>query len=156
MKKIGLVLGEPNSINSEILYKSWKKLKKVNRNKLLVIGSYSLLKAQFKKLNYRINLNLITNLKKKLDSKKINLIDVNIKFKDCFNIEKKEARKYIFKSLKLTYTLIKQSKISSFVNCSVDKKIFNKNIGVTEFISEISNKKNKGIMMIYNEKFSVL
>tara|TARA_X000001036_G_C20683998_1_gene806907 strand:+ start:792 stop:1748 length:957 start_codon:yes stop_codon:yes gene_type:complete len=156
MKKIGLILGEPNSINSEILYKSWKKLKKVNKNKLLVIGSYSLLKAQFKRLSYRINLNLITDLEKKLDPKKINLIDVNLKFKDCFNIDKKEAKKYILKSLRLAYTLIKKSKISSFVNCSIDKKVFNKNIGVTEFISEISNKKNKGIMMIYNEKFSVV
>jgi len=36
MKKIGLVLGEPNSINSEILAKAWKLLKKMREKKLLL------------------------------------------------------------------------------------------------------------------------
>ena len=43
MKKIAIILGEPNSINSEILAKSWKKLNPKKRKTLLIIGSNELL-----------------------------------------------------------------------------------------------------------------
>ena len=34
-KKIILVSGDPNSINSEIIFKSWKKLSKKNKKKFI-------------------------------------------------------------------------------------------------------------------------
>ena len=46
-KKIIIVGGDPNSINSELIYKSWKKLDKSLRNRIYIISNYSLLKAQF-------------------------------------------------------------------------------------------------------------
>ena len=42
MNKFGIVLGEPNSINSEILAKS-----KAYKNGAVIIGSYELLKSQY-------------------------------------------------------------------------------------------------------------
>jgi len=54
-KKIIIIGGEPNSINSEIIYKSWKKLNKLSRKKIYIIANYELLKNQFKQLNYSIN-----------------------------------------------------------------------------------------------------
>ena len=50
MNKIGVVLGEPNSINSELIAKSWVKLKKNEKNRIFFIGNFLLLKKQLKKL----------------------------------------------------------------------------------------------------------
>ena len=58
MKNFGIILGEPNSINSEILAKSI-----AHKKKVIVIGSYDLLKSQLK----------ILKIKKRL--KKIKIID---------------------------------------------------------------------------------
>ena len=47
MNKIVLISGDPNSINSEIIYKTWKKLNKSLRRKIYIISNYDLLKKQF-------------------------------------------------------------------------------------------------------------
>ena len=41
-KKIILIHGDPISINSEIIYKSWKKIKKNLRSRIYLIGNYNL------------------------------------------------------------------------------------------------------------------
>ena len=46
MKKIILVTGDPNSINSEIIFKCWKNLS--NKIKKIVVFQYKLLQDQFK------------------------------------------------------------------------------------------------------------
>ena len=51
-KKIIIVSGDPNSINSEIIFKCWKKINK-GLKKIYFISNYSLMKKQFKKLNYK-------------------------------------------------------------------------------------------------------
>ena len=55
-----IILGEPNSIFSEILFKAYKKniLQKYNRP-ILIIGSMNLLKSQMKLLKYSIKINNI-------------------------------------------------------------------------------------------------
>ena len=53
-KKIILVTGDPNSINSELIYKSWKKLTNSTKSDLFLISNFDLLSAQFRKLNYNI------------------------------------------------------------------------------------------------------
>ena len=52
-KKIIIILGEPNSISSEIFFKSLNYLKKINLN-FIIIGNYSLLKKQANYLNFKI------------------------------------------------------------------------------------------------------
>ena len=47
-KKIIIVGGDPNSINSEIIYKAWRSQNKVNRNLMLIIGNYNLFVHQYK------------------------------------------------------------------------------------------------------------
>ena len=47
MKKILIVGGDPNSINSEIIYKSWVKLPK-SLKKIYIISNYNLLKNNSK------------------------------------------------------------------------------------------------------------
>ena len=44
MKKIVIITGDPNSINSELIYKSLKKIKKSIKNKIYLISNYNLLK----------------------------------------------------------------------------------------------------------------
>ena len=46
--KIIILTGDPNSINSEIIAKSWKKLNTEIKKKILLIGSYKLINSQFR------------------------------------------------------------------------------------------------------------
>jgi len=56
MKKILIVTGDPNSINSEIIYKTWKRIDKNIKKRIYIISNYRLLKTQFKKLNYSVKM----------------------------------------------------------------------------------------------------
>ena len=47
-RAIAIIAGEPNSISSEIIFKSWKLRKKYTHKPLFVIGSFSLLNLQKK------------------------------------------------------------------------------------------------------------
>ena len=58
-KKIIIIAGEPNSINSEIIAKSWKKINNNLKNRIIIIGNYELIKSQFKILQISIQLHLI-------------------------------------------------------------------------------------------------
>ena len=59
-KPIGIIAGEPNSISSEIIFKSWKMRKQYMHHPLFVIGSIKLLNLQKKKLNYQIKIKKLT------------------------------------------------------------------------------------------------
>ena len=64
-KKIILISGDPNSINSEIIYKCWKKLNKSSRNRIYLISNFDLMKQQFKKLKYKIKIQKVKNFNDK-------------------------------------------------------------------------------------------
>jgi len=49
-KPIAIIAGEPNSISSEIIFKSWQLRKKYRHKPFLVIGSIHLLNLQKKKI----------------------------------------------------------------------------------------------------------
>ena len=59
--KIILVSGDPNSINSEIIYKSWKKLKKSLKKRIFIVSNTNLLTQQFKKLKFPIKVVEVNN-----------------------------------------------------------------------------------------------
>ena len=42
MKKIVILSGDPNSINSELIYKVWKKINKSIKKKIYLISNYDL------------------------------------------------------------------------------------------------------------------
>ena len=54
--EILIIAGDPNSINSEIIYKSYKKLNSSLKKRIYIIGSYNLIKKQFNVLKYKIKL----------------------------------------------------------------------------------------------------
>ena len=63
-KVVLIVLGEPNSTFSEILFKYFK-TKNFNKtkNKIVLIGNNKLLLKQMKRLNYKLKLNKIDDIK---------------------------------------------------------------------------------------------
>ena len=89
-----IVSGEPNSIFLEIFFKSIK----INHFKspLIIIASKKLLQQQMKKLGFTFEINTINknfDQFKKLNNKKINLINIEYEFDDCFdNISSKSNK----------------------------------------------------------------
>tara|TARA_E500000178_G_scaffold342938_1_gene388913 strand:+ start:7412 stop:8386 length:975 start_codon:yes stop_codon:yes gene_type:complete len=156
-KKIIIVAGDPNSINSEIIYKSWKKLNKNVRQNLFIIGNYELLKRQLKILNYHVKIKVIKNFNDFFSSDVLNVIDVDLKFSNPFKVTKKEASKYILDSLDLAHNLSLKGNILGMINCPISKNLLNKEkTGVTELLSEKCKiKKDTEVMMIKSDNFSV-
>ena len=63
MKKIVAILaGDPDSINSELIAKVWKKKQKFKNINIFIIGNFNLLSRQFSILNLKINIKKILNL----------------------------------------------------------------------------------------------
>jgi 4-hydroxy-L-threonine phosphate dehydrogenase PdxA len=157
MKKIiPIVLGEPKSINTEIIYKSLKIINNQTKKNILLIGSYDLLKAQLKILKKNIKLNKLKDIENLTEKNGINILDVSVSFKNAFKINNKETKKYVIKCLTLAHKLSNQKKIKGFINCSIDKNIFNKKIGVTEFLADLNNVLGSEVMIIYSKTFSVV
>ena len=156
-KKIIIVGGDPNSINSELIYKSWKKIDKSLRNRIYIISNYSLLKAQFKKLNYKIKLKKIKDIHKKNSENKLKIIDINLDFKNPFKIPYKSSSNFILDSLNFAHKLALKKEITGFINCAIDKKLLGKSkIGVTEYLaSKCKIKNNSEVMLIKNDKLAV-
>tara|TARA_B100000780_G_scaffold267192_1_gene224047 strand:- start:788 stop:1744 length:957 start_codon:yes stop_codon:yes gene_type:complete len=155
MKKlIAIVAGEPNSINSEIIAKTWKKNK---NNNFFIIGNYLLLKKQIKKIGIKISLNKIDSFNQIQNKNKLYVLNVPLKFKSIFKINGLDISRYIFTCLNIAHKLALKRKIKGFINAPIDKKIFNKKyLGVTEYLASINNIKNKEVMMIYNKNLSVV
>ena len=62
MKKIILIGGDPNSINSEIIFKSWRKISNTLKKKIYLISNYNLIKDQSNKLKFSIKVCKVKNL----------------------------------------------------------------------------------------------
>jgi len=157
-KKIILVLGDPNSINSEIIFKSWKKINSSLKKRIYIISNYDLVLSQFKKLNYSLNCILVKDIYEKQNNKQLKIINVNLNFKKPFSIKKKEASKFVKNSLILAHKLALDKNVIGIINCAIDKTLISKkNIGVTEFLAnKCKIKKNREVMLIYNKKLSVV
>ena len=157
-KKIILVFGDPNSINSEIIFKTWKKISTSLKKKIYIIGNFELIERQFKKLNYSLDCVLVKNIYEKQNNKNLKIININLNFSNPFLIKKKESSQFIKKSLTLAHKLALDKNVIGLINCAIDKQLLSKkNIGVTEFLAnKCKLKKNYEVMMIYNKKMSVV
>jgi len=155
-KPIIIVSGEPYSVFLEIFFK-------IKKNKfkrpIILIVSKKLLCSQMKKLNFDFNINLINKDKidyKKLNNKKINLIDVDFKFQKTFDKITDKSNKYIKKSFSIALKLLKTNKFIGLINGPISKKNFLKKkfFGITEYIAHQTKTKNFA-MLIYNKSLSV-
>ncbi len=155
-KKICIVAGEPESINTEIIAKSWKKLSNNLKKKIFVIGNFNLINDQFNGIGIKIKTNKINSISDKFDSKKINIFNINLNYKKPFKINIKKKSKYISKCLNLAHNLCIEKKLIGFINCSIDKNIFKNYDGVTEFLAKKNKLNNTQNMLIYGKEFSVV
>ena len=157
MKKlIGIVAGDPHSINSEIIAKAWKKKSNFKNLNIFVIGNYNLIKKQLKILKIQLKLKKIHDLNHKNFKKELLIYDVPFSFNRPFNLSKNVKKKYIIKSLNLAIKFSKQKKIIGFVNCPINKsEIFHNNFGVTELTAKKLGILGREVMLIYNKKLSV-
>ena len=151
-----IVLGEPNSTFSEVLFKYFKsKDFKINKNKIILIGNKRLFEMQMKKLKYNFYINEIIDIKKS-SRKTINIINVDYKFKKVFSKISSSSNKYIEKCFNLSLELIKTHKLNKLINGPVSKTHFlNKKFpGITEYIGS-KTKIYDQIMLIYNKTLAV-
>ena len=158
-KPIAIIAGEPNSISSEIIFKSWKLRKQYIHKPMMIIGSIHLLNLQKKKLNYHIQIKKIrSNFKvKDLNGSELPVYDVKYKQKKPFQKISSKSNNYIFKSFNIATNLIKNKKIVGFINCPVSKETLfkNKHQGITEFLAKKADVEGNEVMLIYNKKLSV-
>ena len=157
-KPILIVAGEPNSIFLEIFFKSI--LAHHYKSPLIIIASKKLLEQQMMALGFFFEINTIDQNFKKfnlLDNKKINLINVEYKFKSCFEKISSKSNDYIKDSFELALKIIKQNKLSKFINGPISKKSFlkGKTLGITEYLAKKTKNNNKVVMLIFNNKLSV-
>ena len=156
-KPIIIVAGEPNSIFSEIFFKSLK-IKKF-RSPIILIASYNLIKLQMKKLNINKEIRLIKSLDLKdikLNNKKINLIDETFKQKKAFDKISNRSNDYIKKSFDVALKILNEKITNKFINGPISKKFFlkKKYLGITEYLASKTKTENFA-MLIYNKKLSV-
>tara|TARA_B110000114_G_scaffold3800_1_gene3869 strand:- start:106 stop:1071 length:966 start_codon:yes stop_codon:yes gene_type:complete len=157
-KPIIIVAGEPNSIFLEIFFKCIQK--NYYKSPLIIIVCKKLLIKQMQHLGFKFKINQINldNVSfKKLNNKKINIIDVDYNFKNIFEKISKKSNNYINKSFSIALRLIKKNKFSKFINGPISKKYFleGKSLGITEYLAKQSKKENKVVMLIFNKRLSV-
>ena len=152
-----IICGEPNSVFSEIIYKSFKKLKK--KRPIILIGSQKLLSAQFKKIGLKLDLNLVNFTNKKiinLNKNLLNIFNIDYKFSKPFEKISSKSNKYLTKCFEKAFFILNNTKTKGLINGPISKKYFlkNKYQGVTEYLSK-KFKINNFSMLIYNRDLSV-
>ncbi len=158
MKKLAIVTGEPESINSEIIAKAWSKLDKISKKKIFLIGNYTLFKKQLKIIKKKLPLEKLNSIKSLSNKNKLQILDIPLKFKKPFSIKNDDTRRYILSSLDLAHKLASSKKILGIINCPINKrKVFrNSSQGVTEYLSKKQKIQNNEVMFLYNKNISVV
>ena len=156
-RPIIVIVGEPNSIFSEIFFKSLEN--KNFRSPIILIASKNLIELQMKKLKIKKKIRLITieNLKKDyLDNKKINLFNVSYNQKKAFDKISNKSNRYIKKSFDIALKILNQKITNKLINGPISKKFFlkKKYLGITEYLAYKTGTKNYA-MLIYNKNLSV-
>ena len=156
-KPILIVAGEPNSIFSEIFFKSIKYKK--YKSPIIIIASKKLIELQMRKLNVNKKIRLIDFLdieKYNFDNRKINLIDVNFDQKKPFKRISNKSNTYIEKSFEIAIQILKKKITNKLINGPISKKFFLKKkfLGITEYLAFKTKTKNFA-MLIYNKELSV-
>ncbi len=153
-----IVSGEPNSVFLEIFFKSIKTCH--YKCPLILVASKELVQQQMKSLGFSFQINTIDkNFDEfaKLDNKKINLINIEYKFNNCFEKISSKSNNYIKESFDVGLKIIHQNNFSKFINGPISKKYFlrGKTLGITEYLAKKTKKNNEVAMLIFNKELSV-
>jgi len=153
-----IVWGEPNSIFSEIFFKTIIRYK--SKKPIILIGSKKLMIKQLEKLKFRYNKNLFNYLKDyslDLKTNKINFINIQYDFDKPFEKITNRSNHFINRCFLKAFNIIKKNKISGLINGPISKKNFlkGKYQGITEYLSKKFNISDNFAMIIYDKKISV-
>ena len=153
-----IVAGEPNSVFLEIFFKSLKNHR--YKSPIIIIVYKKLLQQQMKKIGFFFEINTIDkNFSefKEIDNNKINLIDIEYKFNNCFEKISDKSNNYIEESFKVALEIMLKNKFSKFINGPISKKHFLKGrtLGITEYLAKKSKKEDNVAMLIFNKRLSV-
>lgn len=156
-RPIIIILGEPNSISSEIFLKSLNYIKKTKLN-FIIIGNYSLLEKQANYLDFKINVKFKLSEINSLENAKFNFINVDYKQSKPFNLKTNNSDTFVKKCFEHAVILLKKKLAIGLINLPINKSKFTKNKykGITEYIADKTNNRNKENMLLFNENFSVL
>jgi len=156
-KKIILISGDPNSINSEIIFKSWQKINKSTKKRIYLISNYDLINDQFLKLKYKIKTKKVKNINEISNGDELKIINVNLFFKNPFKVDKSSASKFVNKTLDLAHKYGLKNNVLGIINCPIDKNLLqNAKVGVTEYLAFKCGIKDKSeVMLIRNKNISV-
>ena len=141
-------LGDTDSINIELISKSHFKLK--NKVKYILLGNIKDLSNYLKKISSKLIINEI------FDPLNFESLDKNAL--NIFNIENisRDKGENILNQIRISNYLSNKSKLD-LVTMPINKSLLKKNInfiGMTEYLSELNNKKT--VMLMHGEKFSVI
>ena len=155
-RPIIIILGEPNSISSEIFLKSLNYIKKTKLN-FIIIGNYSLLEKQANYLDFKINVKFKLSEINSLENVKFNFINVDYKQSKPFNLKTNNSDTFVKKCFEHAVILLKKKLAIGLINLPINKSKFTKNKykGITEYIADKTNNRNKENMLLFNENFSV-
>jgi len=140
-----VVSGEPYSIFLELFFKVYSsRLIKTYNRPLILIASKKLILNQMKILGYKFKINLInqnTLSRKILNNQKINLIDVNLNYKNKNKNNKIsfKSKKYINECFDLALKLMKNKIGFALINGPISKKYFLESKGDDKLLTTISN-----------------
>ena len=148
MKKKYLFVGDPNSINLELIFKSHKLL--MNKVKYIILGNFNDLEKYKKIIKSKISMNEIYD--------PINFEKVEKKSLNIFNIENVSKIKYenLLNQIEISNYLSNKNKIN-LVTMPINKSVFKKKIrfnGMTEHLSKLNNKST--LMLMHGERFSII
>ena len=129
MKKIIILSGDPNSINSEIIFKSWKKIGKSLKKRIYLISNYKLIKNQFKKLGYSIKVQQVKNIDESSKNDSLKIINIDLIYKNPFKVSLSSNQKFVIKCLNLGHKLSLNKNISGIINCPINKKLLRNLLG---------------------------
>tara|TARA_X000000368_G_C23037986_1_gene715481 strand:- start:497 stop:1468 length:972 start_codon:yes stop_codon:yes gene_type:complete len=153
-----VVAGEPKSVFLELYIKNFDKFRK---SPLVLIASHKLIIDQMNLLKLKKNINII-NINKKsifqnLDNRRINLIDVDLKYRSLDKIKVKNANNYIKNCFDAAIFLLNKNKKLNLINGPIIKKDFlkKKYLGITEYLGSKYKRLNNVVMLIYNKNLSV-
>ena len=156
-KKIIIITGEPISINTEIIYKSWKKINKNLKKKIYFISNFRLLNDQFNYLKYNVKIKKVKSLNECENESFIKVLNVDLNYKNFLKLASSEVDKFIIQSFDIAHELALKKNVKGIINCPINKSHLNKKFyGATEyFASKCSIKDNSEVMLIRAKELAV-
>ena len=110
-------------------------MNKVEKKKIYLISNSNLLRKQFLKLKYALKIENVNNILEKENSSNLKVLNIKLKFKNPFKVNRIEASNFVVNSLNYAHKYCSENQGVTMINCAISKNLLKKKkIGVTEFL----------------------